>query len=289
MTATTSGNQGSTLAAGLTRFGAVLVPLSTYVLAWALWLPLLGRDLGNVAVVPADFLVLALAGNIMPGVSVLTWWLIGARVPRSARADLRQPRRFPAWLAGALAAVPVMTIAGIGIQVALGQPYTFGNVSSRLLIGIMWPLVAALGEEFAWRGTILPLLHMRFGFLKAALIVGVLWGFWHLPADWIGLKSQGSWFWPQFFLQGPILLTAHSVIMTWIWSKSGGRTIPAILYHFGITSSAILLGNQVTFAHASFSFLGNIAGVAVVVCVACFSGIGLARNDRDQRERNEDA
>ena len=123
-----------------------------------------------------------------------------------------------------------------------------------------------------------------FGLLRAALLIGLAWGFWHLPADWIGLKSQGAWFWPQFILQGPVLLTAHSIIMTWTWAKSGGRTIVAILYHFGITSSAILLGNQVVFADARFSFLGNVAGVAVVACVAVAAAVGLARRDRVARE-----
>jgi membrane protease YdiL (CAAX protease family) len=227
--------------------------------------------------------VLALAGGIMPAVSVLIWRVLGARVPADARAGLHAPPLFPIWLAGIFALVPLMTVAGIGIQAALGQPYSFGDVPSRLLIGVTWPLTAAFGEEFAWRGTVLPLLRRRLGLLKAALLIGVVWGFWHLPADWIGLKSQGAWFLPQFFLQGPILLTAHSVIMTWIWAKSGGRTVAAIIYHFGITSSAIILGNQVKFADGSASFLGNAAGVAVVVCVAAAAGLSLARRDRVAR------
>jgi hypothetical protein len=70
------------------------------------------------------------------------------------------------------------------------------------------------------------------------------------------------------------------VIVTWIWSKSGGRTIAAIVYHFGITSSAIMLGNQVQFDNQLFSFLGNVAGVAVVACVAVAAGVSPWRNDR---------
>ena len=260
--------------------GAWPVPLGAYALAWALWLPLLGRDLGNVAVLPADFLVLALTGNIMPAVSVLAWRALGGRVPTAARADLGAPSLFPLRLVGTLAVVPGMTLAGIGIQAALGQAYSLGHVTSRLAIGLAWPLAAALGEEPAWRGTILPLLRTRLGLLTAALVIGLLWGFWHLPADWIGLKSQGAFLWPQFFLQGPILLTAHSVIMAWIWAKSGGRTIAAIVYHFGITGSAIILGNQVKFDNPLFSFLGNVTGVAVVVCVAVAAGVSLWRKDR---------
>lgn len=267
------------LAPWLERRGHWLVPLAAYVLSWAVWAPLLGREMTGAAGLPVDFLVLALLGNVMPGVAVLLWRIGGARVPASARAGLPTPRRLPFLVVGSLVLTPVMTIAAVGVQALLGMPFDFGDVLSRLPIGIAWPLVAALGEEFAWRGTLLPLLRERVGLLKAALIVGLVWGFWHLPPDWIGLKSQGAWFWPQFLLQGPVLLTAHSVIMTWIWAWSGGRTITAILYHVGITGSAIVLGNQAALAPRAAS-AGICVGVAVVVVVAVAAGISLGRRDR---------
>jgi hypothetical protein len=76
-----------------------------------------------------------------------------------------------------------------------------------------------------------------------------------------------------------VLLTAHSVIMTWIWARSGGRTITAILYHVGITGSAIVLGNQAVLA-PQVAVAGIVAGVAVVVVVAVAAGISLAREER---------
>jgi membrane protease YdiL (CAAX protease family) len=275
-----SGSRARPAAAFLVRNGAWLIPLAAYALAWVLWMPLLGRDMGSAVGLPVDFLAFALAGNVMPGAAVLAWRLAGARVPPAARAGLPQPRRLPLLLLGALVLVPVMTMAGIGLQIAFGLRFEFGDVSSRLLVGTMWPLVAALGEEFAWRGTLLPLLRTKFGLLKAALLVGVVWGFWHLPADWIGLKPQGAWFWPQFVLQGPILLTAHSVIMAWIWAKTGGRTIAAVIYHFGITGSAIVLGNQAAGLPPQLSFAGNAVGAAVVACLAVAAGIDMRRWNR---------
>lgn len=73
--------------AWLSRNGGWLVLLASYVLAWSLWLPLLGRDMGDVAALPADFLALALLGNVAPAVSVIAWRLAGARVPPQARRD----------------------------------------------------------------------------------------------------------------------------------------------------------------------------------------------------------
>lgn len=273
-----AGGPARPLPAWLARNGAWLLPPAAYVLSWATWAPLLGREITGAAGLPIDFLVLALAGNVMPAIAVLAWHLIGGRVPGSARAGLPTPRLLP-FMAGALAVVPAMTLVAIGIQVAFGMSFSFNDIASRLPIGLAWPMVAALGEEFLWRGTLLPLLRERVGLLKAALIIGLVWGFWHLPPDWIGLKFQGAWFWPQFLLQGPVLLTAHSVIMAWLWARSGGRTFAAILYHFGITGSAIVLGNQAALA-PSLSLAGNTVGAAVVVVVALAAGISLARENR---------
>ena len=262
------------LAGWVNRHAVALVAAGSYLLAWVWWAPLLGRDLGDVGALGPGFLVFALAGGLMPSFAALLWRLLGGRLPPAAREGLGGPLRHPVWLLPVLALVPAAAVAGIGIQVLLGLRYDLGTVGSRLMIGPLWPLLASLGEEFAWRGVLLPLLRVRFGLLKAALLVGLVWGFWHLPADWIGLKAQGAWFWPQFLLQGPVLLTAHSLVLAWIWARSGGRILAALIYHFGITSSAILLGNQIAAAGGA-AFGGNLLGLLPVLALAVPAGIAL--------------
>jgi membrane protease YdiL (CAAX protease family) len=49
---------------------------------------------------------------------------------------------------------------------------------------VILTLTEGLGEELAWRGFALPRLLTQHNALVASLILGVLWGLWHLPLVW---------------------------------------------------------------------------------------------------------
>lgn len=42
---------------------------------------------------------------------------------------------------------------------------------------------AFFGEEYGWRGYLQPILMNRFGKRKGVLLLGIIWGLWHLPLD----------------------------------------------------------------------------------------------------------
>lgn len=80
----------------------------------------------------------------------------------------------------------------------------------------------------AWRGLALPLLQRRLAPLWAALLLGVVWGVWHLPAFWLSGTPQSGWgFTP--FLVGSVCL---SVIVTPLFNAARGSILLAVLYHF---------------------------------------------------------
>ena len=87
--------------------------------------------------------------------------------------------------------------------------------------------LSVIGEEFGWRGYALPRLQGRYGPLVASLVIGVVWGFWHLP----------QWFLPgDFHSQIPFgLFLAQdiglAVIMTWLFNHTKGSVFIAALFH----------------------------------------------------------
>jgi len=94
----------------------------------------------------------------------------------------------------------------------------------------LWLLTFGLGEEIGWRGYALPRLQAGRSAYSAALILGVLWAGWHLPAFFY----RDTYTAMGLLLGIPILLisvTAASVTMTWLYNGTQGSLLMIVLFH----------------------------------------------------------
>lgn len=133
-----------------------------------------------------------------------------------------------AWYAYLLLGMPLVFYAGAIIKGAtLVEPFD-GRTFATMLLAMAFMLMLGPVEEFGWRGLALPLLQRRLSPLSAALVLGLVWGLWHLPAFWLSGTPQSGWgFLP--FLVGSVCL---SVIVTPMFNAAGGSILLAVLYHF---------------------------------------------------------
>lgn len=99
---------------------------------------------------------------------------------------------------------------------------------AALLIIIPGPL----GEEFGWRGYLLPRLTKRFSFTVAAVLVGLLWGVWHLPLYWGRIVGAGP-LWFALFCAGVVAL---SILIAVLWLETRSLLLP-IAAHFMVNLS----------------------------------------------------
>ncbi len=54
-------------------------------------------------------------------------------------------------------------------------------------------------EEIGWRGVAQPLLQRHMAPIWAGMLIGAVWGIWHLPAFALAGTVFGGWsFWPFF-------------------------------------------------------------------------------------------
>jgi membrane protease YdiL (CAAX protease family) len=84
-----------------------------------------------------------------------------------------------------------------------------------------------VAEEFGWRGYALDRLQARFSAIISSIILGLVWGLWHLPLFFIGGSNQ------QAAGLGPYLLqiVVFSIWFTWLYNNTNCSVLSAIVFH----------------------------------------------------------
>lgn len=132
------------------------------------------------------------------------------------------------WYAFLFLGVPLIFIAGSLIKGNLfTDPFPFSTVS-EFLLATFFAMIKGPVEEFGWRGLALPLLQRKLAPIWAGLILGVIWGVWHLPAFLMSGTQQSEWSFAPFFI-GCI---AISIIVTQLFNKSHGSILLTAFFHF---------------------------------------------------------
>ncbi|NJR24171.1 MAG: CPBP family intramembrane metalloprotease [Richelia sp. CSU_2_1] len=134
----------------------------------------------------------------------------------------------PAWYAFLLIGIPLLFFSGSALKGNLfAEPFPVFSVQS-LMVALVLTAIKGPIEEFGWRGLALPLLQRKFAPIWSGLILGVIWGFWHLPAFLLSGTPQSAWSFTPFFV-GSIAL---SVILTALFNASRGSILLPMLFHF---------------------------------------------------------
>jgi membrane protease YdiL (CAAX protease family) len=138
------------------------------------------------------------------------------------------------WGVALLLPLAVMLLAA-GLHIALGGDIATAPASGHLLMTVVnFPLVlllgGPLGEEFGWRGYALPVLKDRLGWPAASLVLGLVWGVWHLPLFYIDGTAQAHIPLALFLLS----VLAMSVLFAWLVNRTAGSVLAALLFHTAI-------------------------------------------------------
>ncbi|HRR89934.1 MAG TPA: CPBP family intramembrane metalloprotease [Eubacteriales bacterium] len=260
----------TTLKNWITRHNLLTFYILAFLWSWLWWLSLIfstppGAFLAGD--IPPAFFALALLGGLGPSIAgFVVSRILDKNGPNELFAGLKKPFRWQ-WILFSLFLVPALTVVQALIHALSGREVTYNFTPMMLVMGIAWPLFSSFGEEFGWRGFVLPKMLGKRSPLVVSLILGFIWGMWHLPADYIAYSAYGWWFLPLFLLLGPINLMAHSVIMTYIYKKTGGNLLAMVIYHFTITMSSIL-SPSFSFGSYGDNVLKSAVSVAVIVAAA---------------------
>jgi len=146
------------------------------------------------------------------------------------------------WWGFALLFTGVVSIATLALyntffdqQISLSGVVPWYDIFSMVII---LTIFAGFGEEFGWRGYLLPRLQTRYTALNASLIIGAFHTLWHLPMFFMEGQTQHDWvqaigLFPSLIGYGAFV-TAWAIQYTWIFNNTNGSVLlPAVVHGVG--------------------------------------------------------
>ena len=182
----------------------------------------------------------------------------------------------PVWYLVALGVTGLLSLLAMGIYFVLGGTNQVGVLlSSQDLVPslLFQTFFFLLTEETAWRGFALPRLQAGYSALNASLILGVLWGFWHLPLFLIPGSFQSTLPFLGFFLA----TIAMSIITTWVFNHTHGSVLLVAILH-AATDTTIAYTNVMSGGQTLFWIFVGVQMAFVVLLVVMQGAKQLSRN-----------
>ena len=152
---------------------------------------------------------------------------------RAFRPRVTEGRPSPLFTLGlallGLAAAPALQLLATLLDVALGgspSPWFFPPSRPEHVVALF---VFSIAEELGWRGFAQPRLSDHVGPVRAAAIVGPVWGLWHLGMSFTQAGPPRV----QTIVLWMLALGLWSVIIAWFFERSGRSLAVAMAVHAG--------------------------------------------------------
>lgn len=223
----------------------------TYLISWLLWLPLVLAAQSWVSRAFSPYLYAL--GYMGPMVAALAVTGVSQHLPgiKQLLSGLIRYRVNWRWYAFALLVPLLMFVLAAILNFLFFKEWPawqdFGRMDD-LFVGrglgetaVLHFLMVWLGEEVGWRGFALPRLQLKYTPVRATFILGILWGFWHMPTflfEYSLLEGVGI---ALFFT---LITFPIAVVYTWLYNGTGGSLLIPSLWStalaLGIGSSAAI-------------------------------------------------
>jgi hypothetical protein len=192
----------------------------------------------------------------------------------TSKAFLRTTvRAWPGWSWLALAlALPLLFV--LGALLVHGSLAGFPSLdwSKAYVLPLLFLLILVLGgpvgEEFGWRGFVLPAPLRRWSPLSASVLLALLWLLWHLPLFWLeGAAQEGT------SIAGfALMVLCASLLFTWFWLRTGPGLWPVLVLHTSINLWSFVLPAASPGLENSPTFTRALLGMFVVAAFAAVLG-----------------
>ena len=224
--------------------------LLTFAYSWIIWIPSVMDGLGlELPFSVAGYsMVVVIIGAFAPLLAAITlvareegWMGIRSFLGKALDFQIK-----PVYLILALGLPLVIHVIAhylalaVGLNVAQTLFPTEISVAPVILAIPYFLLMLVIGggqEEFGWRGYAQEPLQEKIGVIPASLVIGVIWGIWHLPLWFMAGDLHSAY----SFLAFVIMTTSISLMYAWLYNSSGKKLIVVMFFHAMNNTAAPLL------------------------------------------------
>ncbi|KAA3643153.1 MAG: CPBP family intramembrane metalloprotease [Chloroflexi bacterium] len=109
------------------------------------------------------------------------------------------------------------------------------------VMGILIGFLAGYFEEIGWMGFAYPRMVKKQSSLTAGIYLGIVWGIWHLFADYLGASGVRGAFWLPRFVAFVVFVTALRVIIVWVYENTQSVWLSQLMHASSTGFLAILV------------------------------------------------
>ncbi len=141
-------------------------------------------------------------------------------------------------------------------------------------IGILFGIPTGFFEEIGWMGYVFPKLQQKYSNFISGLLLGLAWGFWHLPViDFLGAASPHGSYWSLYFLSFISVMSAMRVLIVWVYVNTNSVLVCQFM-HASSTGFLVMLSPSpiAPLKEAYWYFAYAIALWSLVLVIILFNG-----------------
>lgn len=139
------------------------------------------------------------------------------------------------------------------------------------------------GEEFGWRGFVLPRLQARYSALASSLILGSIWVLFHLPLFFTSGGGAGGNMSQTPFVAFVLNVLSGSVLVTWLFNNTRGSVLFAYLFHAAFNTWTGIFASSSP-GGSIFWTQALVLSLAAVMVIVAYGPSRLSRRPIDERE-----
>ena len=173
------------------------------------------------------------------------------------------------WLIPIFLLMPAIAGFSLLLAVLIGEP-----VPEIAVLSQPWIIIPAffyilflggpLQEEFGWRGYALDRLQINYNALVSSVILGFIWGLWHLPLFFMPRQEMYYNVPIWGFILGTIFF---SIIFTWIYNNTGRSILAVLLLHTTGNLSHFIFPVGATTWGGLYSVILNVVVVIIILII----------------------